>query len=344
MRSRDFLGAIGAAGVHYDDFVGNFLERSQRARQVFFFVKRTVGRVQILQIGVALAHFEHAVMPGNFRVVYRNVRVVSPHNDTRLRQFVDRALRRPSDYFKHSTLRSGQPHSSIGRRQIQVRARGAAAREGWQWRNHHSLVRTNLDLHDRRSSAFRAMKLHLGMRGDLRVLQHVLRAAMGTIGLHGSNLALSSGTRYLGCGTGMPQPLLQDADPGRFILLDASYRAVVLRLQLLNQGGEGTLSDHISRKELKQDKIHDAIEHGAEAFYLHKQITLAILMVVLIGAVVWCSWSVYHDRHTAAATLALHAAMKAYNGRIGGAPDPADPTDFPSSAQVPRATHAFNKF
>jgi len=39
MRSRDFLGAIGAAGVHYDDFVGNFLERSQRARQVFFFVQ-----------------------------------------------------------------------------------------------------------------------------------------------------------------------------------------------------------------------------------------------------------------------------------------------------------------
>ncbi len=104
------------------------------------------------------------------------------------------------------------------------------------------------------------------------------------------------------------------------------------------------MSDHISRKELKQDKIHDAIEHGAEAFYLHKQITLAILMVVLIGAVVWGSWSVYHDRQTAAATLALDAAMKAYNGRIGGAPDPADPTDVPYADEAARANDALNKF
>jgi tetratricopeptide (TPR) repeat protein len=104
------------------------------------------------------------------------------------------------------------------------------------------------------------------------------------------------------------------------------------------------LSDHISRKELKQDKIHDAIEHGAEAFYLHKQITLAILMAVLIGAVAWGSWSVYHDRQTAAATLALDAAMKAYNGRIGGAPDPADPTDVPYTDEAARANDALNKF
>jgi tetratricopeptide (TPR) repeat protein len=104
------------------------------------------------------------------------------------------------------------------------------------------------------------------------------------------------------------------------------------------------LSDHISRKELKQDKIHDAIEHGAEAFYLHKQITLVILMVVLIGAVAWASWSVYHDRQTAAATHALDAAMKAYNGRIGGAPDPADPTDVPYADEAARANDALNKF
>ncbi len=43
------------------------------------------------------------------------------------------------------------------------------------------------------------------------------------------------------------------------------------------------MSEHISRKELKQDKIHDAIEHSAEAFYLHKQFTLFVLLVVLAG-------------------------------------------------------------
>src|SRR6202795_5108627 len=106
-----------------------------------------------------------------------------------------------------------------------------------------------------------------------------------------------------------------------------SSATFVLRLQVINQAGESALSDHISRKELKQDKIHDAIEHGAEAFYLHKQITFAILTAVLLGAIAWGSWSIYHDRQTAAATVALDAAMKAYNGRIGGAPDPQDPTD-----------------
>ena len=39
MRPRDLLRAIGAARVHYDDFVGNVLERSQRTRQVRVFIQ-----------------------------------------------------------------------------------------------------------------------------------------------------------------------------------------------------------------------------------------------------------------------------------------------------------------
>lgn len=104
------------------------------------------------------------------------------------------------------------------------------------------------------------------------------------------------------------------------------------------------MSDHISRKELKQDKIHDAIEHGAEAFYVHKQFTLAVLVVILAGAIAWGSWSVYHDRQTAAATVALDTAMKAYNGRIGGSPDPQDPSDVSYADEAARSTDALNKF
>ena len=104
------------------------------------------------------------------------------------------------------------------------------------------------------------------------------------------------------------------------------------------------MADHISRKELKKDKIHDAIEHGAEAFYLHKQITLAILMVILVIAVGWGSWSVYHDRQSAAASAGLNVAMKAYSGRIGGAPDPQDPTDVSYADEAARANDAMTKF
>jgi tetratricopeptide (TPR) repeat protein len=104
------------------------------------------------------------------------------------------------------------------------------------------------------------------------------------------------------------------------------------------------VSDHISRKELKQDKIHDAIEHSAEAFYLHKQLTLIVLLAILAGAIVYGSWTVYHDRQTAAAAVALDTAMKAYNGRIGGAPDPQDPSDVSYADETARSTDALNKF
>ena len=104
------------------------------------------------------------------------------------------------------------------------------------------------------------------------------------------------------------------------------------------------MSDHISRKELKQDKIHDAIEHGAEAFYLHKQITLVVLLVILAGAIGYGSWTVYHDRQTAAATVDLDTAMKAYSGRVGGAPDPQDPTDVAYTDETARSNDALNKF
>jgi hypothetical protein len=104
------------------------------------------------------------------------------------------------------------------------------------------------------------------------------------------------------------------------------------------------VADHISRKELKQDKIHDAIEHGAEAFYLHKQITLVILLVILAGAIGYGTWSVYHDRQTAAASQALDQAMRAYNGRIGGSPDPQDPSDVSYADETARSNDALNKF
>lgn len=104
------------------------------------------------------------------------------------------------------------------------------------------------------------------------------------------------------------------------------------------------MSDHISRKELKHDKIHDAIEHGAEAFYLHKQFTLVVILLLLAGAVVYGSWTVYHDRQTIAATAALDVAMKAYSGRIGAAPDPQDPSEVSYTDEAARSNDALTKF
>jgi predicted negative regulator of RcsB-dependent stress response len=115
-------------------------------------------------------------------------------------------------------------------------------------------------------------------------------------------------------------------------------------LQLPYQSGERALAEHISRKELKKDKIHDAIEHSAEAVYSHKQMTLVVLLVVLVVVVAYGGWTIYNDRQTAAASEAFDTAMKAYGGRIGGAPDPAEPSDVSYPDEATRSLDAGQKF
>lgn len=103
------------------------------------------------------------------------------------------------------------------------------------------------------------------------------------------------------------------------------------------------MAEHLSRRELKQDKIHDAIEHGAEAVYSHKQVALIVLCVIAVIAVAYGGWSVYSDRQTAAASAALDTAMKAYSGKIGP-PDPSVPGEMAYPDESARATDAAQKF
>lgn len=103
------------------------------------------------------------------------------------------------------------------------------------------------------------------------------------------------------------------------------------------------MAEHISRKELKQDKIHDAFEHGAEAVYSHKQVALIIVLVVAVFAAGYAVWSVYVDRQTAAASAAFDTAMKAYSGHIGAA-DPAGPGEASYPDEAARSNDAEIKF
>jgi hypothetical protein len=111
-----------------------------------------------------------------------------------------------------------------------------------------------------------------------------------------------------------------------------------------NNAGGCALAEHISRRELKQDRIHDAIEHGAEAVYSHKQIALVVLLLLLAGVVGYGGWTVYNDRQTATASAAFDVAMKAYSGRIGAAPDPNEASDVSYANEAARATDALAKF
>jgi len=102
--------------------------------------------------------------------------------------------------------------------------------------------------------------------------------------------------------------------------------------------------DHISRKELKQDKIKETIEHGAEAVISHGQFTLIVVVLALAVALGYGGWRFYIDRQTVAASAEFDSAVKAYQGRIASVPDPADPNEPFYPNEQARAQDALQKF
>lgn len=104
------------------------------------------------------------------------------------------------------------------------------------------------------------------------------------------------------------------------------------------------MPDHLSRKELKQDKIHDAIEHGAEAVFSHTTVLGVAILAVALVAVGYGGWRFYIDRQTVQATAALDVATRAYTARIAAAPDPADPNEPFYANDAARSEDAAQKF
>jgi predicted negative regulator of RcsB-dependent stress response len=104
------------------------------------------------------------------------------------------------------------------------------------------------------------------------------------------------------------------------------------------------VSDHISRKELKQDRIKETIEHGAEAVISHGQFTLIVVIVILVVALGYGSWRFYIDRQTVEASTAFDTGMKAYQGRIAPAPDPNEPNEPVYADEPTRVQDALQKF
>lgn len=104
------------------------------------------------------------------------------------------------------------------------------------------------------------------------------------------------------------------------------------------------MPEHISRKELKQDKIHDAIEHGAEAVFSHTTVLSVAVLAVVIVAVSYAGWRFYVDRQTVQASAALDVAMRTYSARVGTTPDPSDPGETLYPTEEARAQDAAQKF
>lgn len=104
------------------------------------------------------------------------------------------------------------------------------------------------------------------------------------------------------------------------------------------------MPEHISRKELKQDKIKETIEHGAEAVFSHGQFAGILVTVILAIALGYGGWRLYINRQTEQASGAFEAATKAYQGRIGAAPDPTEPNMPVYADEKSRVQDALSKF
>lgn len=104
------------------------------------------------------------------------------------------------------------------------------------------------------------------------------------------------------------------------------------------------MSDHLSRKELKQDKIRESIEHGAEAVYSHSRFTVVVVLAIIVIAGAYGSWSIYSERKSAEASAGLDAAMKVYSARIRAATEPVEPGEVTYPEEAARSQDAWQKF
>ncbi|MGB7436260.1 MAG: tetratricopeptide repeat protein [Candidatus Acidiferrum sp.] len=85
------------------------------------------------------------------------------------------------------------------------------------------------------------------------------------------------------------------------------------------------MAEHISRKELKQDKVRETFEHGAEAVLSHTRLASIALLVVILAAAGYLGWKFYHEHQTAQAQVALDEAMKIFNAPVATSGQPALP-------------------
>ena len=104
------------------------------------------------------------------------------------------------------------------------------------------------------------------------------------------------------------------------------------------------MPEHISRKELKQDKVRETFEHGAEAVLSHTRVASTALLVIAIVAAGYFGWRFYMERQTNQAQAGLDEAMKVFNAAVLTSRQPAMPGELTFANPTERAQQAQTKF
>ena len=104
------------------------------------------------------------------------------------------------------------------------------------------------------------------------------------------------------------------------------------------------MSDHISRKELKQDKVRETFEHGAEAVLSHTTILSFALLALVIIAAGYFGWHFYSQHQESQAQIGLDDAMKIFAAPLAEPGQPTLPGEFTYADPAKRAADAQVKF
>lgn len=104
------------------------------------------------------------------------------------------------------------------------------------------------------------------------------------------------------------------------------------------------MSQHISRKELKQDKFRESLEHGAEAVASHSQLVSTALIVAALLVAGSGGWRIYSERRNVKSAAAFDEAMKIYNARIRATNEPAEAGEITYLDDVNKMQDAAKKF
>ena len=88
------------------------------------------------------------------------------------------------------------------------------------------------------------------------------------------------------------------------------------------------MSEHISRKELKHDKVRETFEHGAEAVLSHTRIASIVVLIAIVFGAGYGGWNFYHTRQTDQAQAALDDAMKVFSAPLLAPGQPSMPGEI----------------
>jgi predicted negative regulator of RcsB-dependent stress response len=104
------------------------------------------------------------------------------------------------------------------------------------------------------------------------------------------------------------------------------------------------VSQHISRKELKQDEFKETLTHGAEYALSHTRMLWIGGLAVLVALVLVGGWRLYSDRQSEKATAAFEDARKTYEARIRTIAEPEEPGEVTYLEEKNKFLDAQKKF